>query len=214
MKRSGLSLISSSFVRDVHVEWTRPDCDERSFVYCTFMNNKRGWVSKDSILSTRPDLSLKIATKKWSKMRDGGRMKARPTTDDVTWFRIVHPDAPNQPVHDDVVPLERRGSAHELTLVARVYQLEVNYATLLNLIVSGNTHHTFTSESSVSTHQSAFTGKKSTITCEEDTECHASEVYGEHSSSCVITEDEETFDLDAFVTMHSFSEVSTPQTYG
>ena len=156
MKRTGGTLVASSFVREVHQEWTRVG-DEQSFVYCTFRNRKRGWVTKESLLSARPDLARAIHAGDWGKMRDGGRTKAKPVTNESVWFEMVHPDEPDQPLHE-VAPPDWKERLHDCE--RRVWQLEVHYAVLLAQF--------------------------------------ATSTAGDQSPS---------FDLDAFVTQHSFSEV-------
>ena len=161
--------MASSFVRGVHREWTRP-CDETSFVYCTFGNNKRGWVTKDSLVLARPDLADAVHTSTWQKMRDGGRVKAKPLTSDCVWFHIVHPDEPDQPVHDAVETPDWRARFHECEM--RVSKLELDYAKLL--------------------------------TCVYLPQPTSSQLFATPG----VGTDMSTFDLDAFVAQHSFSEVA------
>jgi len=190
MKRPGPTLIAASFVRDMHREWTRTD-DEQTFVYCTFGNNKRGWVSKDSLVSARPDLAGAIDRGLWSKMRDGGRIKAKPLTTASHWFHIVHPDDPNQPVHSSNTPSNAPSNApsippsesHDWAGVwygyeQRVCELERNYSMLL-----------------------AYLNVQTPTTRTSDDE--STSYTGEYVASA------SAFDLEEFVKQHSFSEVST-----
>lgn len=189
MKRQGRTLVASSFVREVHREWTRTD-DEQTFVYCTFANNKRGWVAKESFASTRPDLSSAIETGRWSKMREGGRMKAKPLTNESNWFQIVHPDEPNQPVHAHAPPVESHdwmGLFKECE--QRVCQLELSYSMLLSYINMQTSRPT--------THSGDAT-IDSTSHSDSD---HAVRLVSDAESTS-------GFDLEEFVRQHSFSEVS------
>ena len=191
MKRSGATSIAASFVRDVHREWTRAD-DEQTFVYCTFGNSKRGWVSKDSLVSARPDLAGAIDRGLWSKMRDGGRIKAKPLTTASHWFQIVHPDDPNQPVHASNTPSNTPSippsDSHDWAGVwygyeQRVCELERNYSMLLAYL-------------NVQTPTT-----RCTLTSDEESTSYTVEYVASASASA--------FDLEEFVKQHSFSEVST-----
>ena len=182
MKRPGTTLVAASFVRDVHREWTRAD-DEQTFVYCTFVNNKRGWVSKDSLVSARPDLAGAIDRGLWSKMRDGGRIKAKPLTTASHWFHIVHPDDPNQPVHASNTPSVPPSESHDWAGVwygyeQRVCELERNYSMLL-----------------------AYLNVQTPTTRTSDEE--ATNDTGEYVAPTP------TFDLEEFVKQHSFSELES-----
>ncbi len=178
-------LVASTFVREVHREWTRPS-DEEAFVYCTFQNNKRGWVSKESLHSTRPDLSMAAYTP--HRSRDAGR-RTKPTSNETRWFQLVPTaDAPTLLVKEGVdvtSPYWHDWHAQFCEWEHRIGQLEVHYARL-------------------AAHVPSFPSSMVTRSASTDGEGVA------HVPHRNDVDDGASFDLEAFVTQHSFSEVAYP----
>ena len=102
-------------------------------MYCTLADGKRGWVSHDSLVAARPDLATAMHANEWCKLRGGERLKAKPLTANATWFRVVPPDAPDQPVHEPTPPEVDWGMLFR-TCHERMSQLEADYRAVRSLL--------------------------------------------------------------------------------
>jgi len=184
MIRTGETSIASSAVRDMHRLWTRP-MDAKVFVYCTLTNGRCGWATMDSLQRARPDLSARIEAGNWDPKPVGQRLKAKPHTDRCTWFHVVHPDEPPPPPLPPPQPPSLAFDAATMderlrNFSARMHQLETHCAQLWAYV------HAYTSS----------------LPAVSNVPTHALPADDEGTSA--------SFDLDAFVAQHSFSDVDAP----